>query len=213
MQTDRTCLIISGGDFSPFPSEMPVLDYVIACDRGYEYAQRLGLIPDVIIGDFDSSPQPDTEIPVHVHPVRKDDTDTMLAVRHALEKGFRQILICCALGGRLDHAFANIQSLAFAAQAGAVARIVSEDTCITVFSGGCMTFPRREGRSFSCFALSDTCTGVSIQGAEFACNGLDISNRFPIGVSNVWREDEIRVSCDTGILAVIESKLRSGEHI
>lgn len=213
MRTNKTCLIISGGDFSPFPSELPSFDYIIACDRGYEYARRLGLVPDVIIGDFDSSSQPGTEIPVYVHPVMKDDTDTMLAVRHALEKGFKEIFICCALGGRLDHAFANIQSLAFAAEAGAVAHIISEDTLITVFSGGCMTFPRREGRSFSCFALSDICAGVSIRGAKFECGGLNIANRFPIGVSNVWEEDEISVSCESGILMVIESKLQPGEHI
>lgn len=213
MRTDKTCLIISGGDFSPLPPDLPPFDYVIACDRGYKYALRFGLVPDRIIGDFDSSSQPNTEISVDVHPVMKDDTDTMLAVRHALEKGFGQICICCALGGRLDHAFANIQSIAFAAEAGAVARICSEDTRITVFPGGCLTFPRRDGWSFSCFALSDACTGLSIQGAKFPCEGLDITNRFPIGVSNVWVGEEIRISCNTGILMVIESKLRSGEHI
>ena len=213
MPTNKTCLIISGGDFSPLPADMASFDYVIACDRGYQYAQRLGLTPDVIIGDFDSSSRPDTEIPVYIHPVMKDDTDTMLAVRHALEKGFKEIFVCCALGGRLDHAFANIQSLAFAAEAGAIARIISDDTLITVFPGSSMTFPRREGWSFSCFALSDICKGVAIQGAKFECSRSNITNRFPIGVSNVWAEDEISVSCDAGILMVIESRLRSGEHI
>ena len=213
MPTSKTCLIISGGDFSPLPAELPSFDYVIACDRGYQYASRFGLRPDVIIGDFDSSSQPDTEIPLLVHPVMKDDTDTMLAVRHALEKGCRQIIICCALGGRFDHAFANIQSLAFAAKAGAIARMISDDTFITVFPGGRMSFPRREGWSFSCFALSDICKGLAIKGAKFNCGGLDISNTFPIGVSNVWAEDEISVCCDAGILMVVESKLRSGEHI
>ena len=213
MPTSKTCLIISGGDFSPLPAELPSFDYVIACDRGYQYASRFGLRPDVIIGDFDSSSRPDTEIPVLVHPVMKDDTDTMLAVRHALEKGCRQIIICCALGGRFDHAFANIQSLAFAAKAGAIARIVSAETFITVFPGGCKTFPQREDWSFSCFALSDTCKGVAIKGAKFNCDGLDIYNSFPIGVSNVWAGEEISVSCDEGILMVVESKLRPGEHI
>ena len=213
MQTDKTCLIVSGGDFSPLPADPTPFDCVIACDRGYEYAQRLGLIPDVIIGDFDSSARPDTAIPVRVHPVMKDDTDTMLAIRHALEKGFRDISLCCALGGRFDHAFANVQSLAFAAERGAVGRILSEDTVITAFPDGCRSFPRRDGWSFSCFSLSDVCTGVSIRGAKFKCEGADISNRFPIGVSNVWAEDEITVSFESGILAVIESRLRNGEHI
>ena len=212
MQTDKSCLIISGGDFSPLPAGLS-FDYLIACDRGYEYARQMGLTPDVIIGDFDSASLPSTKIPVYVHPVMKDDTDTMLAIRHALEKGFGQIFLVCALGGRGDHAFANIQALAFAAGAEAVGRILSEDTLITVFSGQSMTFPRREGWSFSCFSLSDVCTGVSIRGAKFTCDGAEFTNRFPIGVSNVWSGEEITVSSETGILMVIESRLRPGEHI
>ena len=213
MQTDNSCLIVSGGDYSPLPEGSASFDYIIACDRGYEYARRLGLTPDVILGDFDSSAQPDTDIPTHVHPVMKDDTDTMLAVRHALDRGYRDISLCCALGGRFDHAFANVQSLAFAAERGAVARVLAEDTVITVFPADSMRFPRRDGWSFSCFALSDICTDVSIRGAKFGCEGTDITSRFPIGVSNVWTGEEITVSARTGILMVIESRLRSGEHI
>ena len=213
MQTDRSCLIVSGGDYSPLPAGSTSFDYIIACDRGYEYARRLGLTPDVILGDFDSSAQPDADVPIYVHPVMKDDTDTMLAVRHALEKGYRDISLCCALGGRFDHAFANVQSLAFAAERGAVARVLAEDTVITVFPADSMRFPRRDGWSFSCFALSDDCKGVTIRGAKFGCEGTDITNRFPIGVSNVWTGDAITVSARTGILMVIESRLRSGEHI
>ena len=213
MQTDKTCLIVSGGDFSPLPEGLTPFNYVVACDRGYEYAQRLGLTPDVILGDFDSSAQPDTDIPTHVHPVMKDDTDTMLAIRHALEKGFRDISLCCALGGRFDHAYANLQSLAFAAERGAVGRILAADTVITAFPAGCRSFPRRDGWSFSCFALSDACTGVSIRGAKFGCEGAELTNRFPIGVSNVWTADEITLRAGTGLLMVIESRLRTGEHI
>ena len=48
----KTCLIISGGDFSSCPKES--YDLVIAVDKGLEYALRLNISPDVIIGDFDS---------------------------------------------------------------------------------------------------------------------------------------------------------------
>ena len=57
-----TCLIISGGDFSPLPEELRRSAYVIACDRGWQYARRLGLTPDLVVGDFDSAPPPDTAL-------------------------------------------------------------------------------------------------------------------------------------------------------
>ena len=33
-------------------------DFVVACDAGYRNAERLDLRPDLIVGDFDSAPQP-----------------------------------------------------------------------------------------------------------------------------------------------------------
>ena len=213
MQTDKSCLVVSGGDFCRYSRLYPEFDYVIACDRGFGYCIRYGKRPDVIIGDFDSSDCPVTDIPVYRHPVMKDDTDTMLAVRHALEKGYESIYICCALGGRFDHSFSNIQALSFAASEGATAYIYSDDTIITVFSEKKAEFPRLDGWSLSCFALSDMCKNVTIRGTKFECENVDISNTFPIGTSNVWKEDTATVECESGIIMVIESRLKKGEHI
>ena len=208
------CLILSGGEFCALPEELRrTADCVIACDKGYEYAERLGLKPDLIIGDFDSSPPPVTDLPVERLPTRKDDTDTMLGVKRALERGFRDIVICCALGGRLDHAFANIQSAAFVAARGGRARLLGEDTDIVVFRDSKQVFPRREGWSFSVFALSDECSGVSVEGTKYACRDVTLRNSFPLGVSNVWTAKEAAVSADRGILMVVQSRLKNGEHI
>ena len=50
---ENRCIIISGGVFGPVPEKQPG-DFIIACDRGYVYCERLGLTPDLFIGDFDS---------------------------------------------------------------------------------------------------------------------------------------------------------------
>ena len=75
----KTCIIISGGDYSPIG---PVRsgDFVIACDKGYEYARREGIVPQLIMGDFDSygGALPES-VPVERFKKEKDDTDTMLA--------------------------------------------------------------------------------------------------------------------------------------
>ena len=95
------CVVVSGGEYCPLPEELRGADYVIACDRGWQYAQRMGLRPDWIVGDFDSAPPPETDVSVTRVPTRKDDTDTMLAARQALALGYRDVAILCAFGGRL----------------------------------------------------------------------------------------------------------------
>ncbi len=236
------CLLISGGDFSPLPKELYEADYVIACDKGWQYAERLGLSPDLILGDFDSVPPPMTSVPVEHFPTRKDDTDTMLAARRALAMGYRDIAVACAFGGRFDHALANLQTAAFLASHGARTRLVGTDTDALAFAGanadalafdrtdidvrtfaGANTdapafvrterFPRRDGWSLSVFALSDICQGVSIRGTEYVCTDETLTNTFPIGISNAWASEEAEISVRSGILLVMHSKLQKGEHI
>ncbi len=207
------CLIISGGDFSRPPEELLAAERVIACDRGYEYARQLGLTPDLIIGDFDSAPQPDTAVPIERVPSEKDDTDTMLAARRALDGGWRDIAVCCAFGGRLDHAFANIQTGAFIAAHGGRARLCGEGTDAIIINGGSVTLPRREGWSLSLFALSERCEGVAISGAKYSGSGLELVHSFPLGVSNVWSQEKAIVSVERGMLLIVQSRLRPGEHI
>ena len=207
------CVIVSGGEYCELPDELRGADCVIACDRGWQYAEKLGLSPDLVVGDFDSAPPPAMGAPVRRVPTRKDDTDTMLAVRHALEQGWRDVAICCAFGGRLDHTLANLQSGAYIAAHGGRARLLGADTDARIFADGEETFPRREGWSLSVFALSDSCAGVTIRGTKYECEDAALTNAFPLGVSNVWAAEEAAVRVGRGTLLVVQSRLRKGEHI
>ncbi|MBQ8075127.1 MAG: thiamine diphosphokinase [Oscillospiraceae bacterium] len=207
------CLILSGGEYCAVPENLRQAGFIIACDRGWEYAGRFGIEPDLIVGDFDSSVPPKTGIAVKVLPTRKDDTDTMYAVRTALEKGCRKIAIACAFGGRLDHTIANLQSAAYVVSHGGECHLIGEDTEAFVFPASRKTFPRHEGWSLSLFALSDVCTGVTIEGTKFDCEGVTMTNAFPLGVSNVWASEEAVVSVESGIMMVVQSRLKKGEHI
>ena len=110
---EKRCIIVSGGRPGPAPQPQPG-DFVIACDRGYRYCAGLGLQPDLFIGDFDSyDGAVDPAVPVERLQPEKDDTDTGHAIRHALDQGYRTLILVCALGGRLDHTLANIHTLAF----------------------------------------------------------------------------------------------------
>lgn len=206
----KTALIISGGDFSALTEKIEY-DYVIACDKGAAYAAKMNVRPDVIIGDFDSYDGDVrnlfSDVPVEKHPIEKDDTDTMLAIKHALKKGYTHIIITCALGGRLDHTIANLQSMAYTAAHGGICEILSDKENLRTFTGGTIQIPKREGYSLSLFSLSDTCEGLSVSGAKYNVTDVILSNTFPLGLGNHWIDDNITVSMTSGILLISMSSM------
>ncbi len=203
----QSCLILSGGEFSPFPAPEAGC-FVIACDRGYAYARRCGIKPDLALGDFDSYTGPVEEgVPVLRLPAEKDDTDTMSALRLALDRGCSEITLVCALGGRLDHLLANLQAALFAARRGASLRILSADTEILSLREGSLRLPRREGWSLSVFAAEDRCRGVTLRGAKYPLEDAELTNDFPLGVSNEWAAEDAEISVREGTLLVLLCRL------
>ena len=207
----KRCFLVSGGDFSPVPRPLPD-DFVIACDKGYTYCEKLGLSPDLLISDFDSYRGPvNTAVPLAEYPSEKDDTDTMLAIRYAVEHGFQEVLLSCALGGRLDHLYANLQSLVFARRHGLAASLRSADTEVYALQKESMAFPRREGWSLSVFAADGPCRGVSITGAKYPLTCAEVPSSLPLGVSNKWASDAAEISVEEGVLLVILSRFSPEE--
>ena len=201
----KTALIVSGGDFSSPDLDLKY-DILIACDKGYGYAKNMKLTPDVVIGDFDSfTGVIDPDIKVLRYPIEKDDTDTMLAVKYALNEGCDRIVICSALGGRMDHTIANIQSMAYAASHGALCEIMSENEYMRTFTGGKTRVKERDGYSISLFSLSDECKDLSIEGAKYNLKNATLTNIFPLGYGNSREHDYVTISMSSGILLIVES--------
>lgn len=211
MKSLDRCVIVSGGDFSPV-SGLLQEDFVIACDRGYQWCERMGLKPDLLISDFDSYDGPVAQgIRLDRHIPEKDDTDTMLAVRYAVEHGFRSILVCCALGGRLDHLIANLQAMLFAQTHGVSAVLQCEDTEIFTLRNSSLKLPRRDGWSLSVFALDGPCRGVCIRGAKYPLENAELIPSLPLGVSNQWIAEEAVISVLEGTLMIVLSELTDGK--
>ena len=203
----KTCIIISGGEASPIPPRRPG-DLVIACDRGYVHARAAGVRCDLLISDFDSyTGDVDPAVETLRYASEKDDTDTMLAVRYAVEHGWERLELCCALGGRLDHAYANLQAAAYAARAGLSVRVCGNEDTVWFLRDGALTLPRQESWSLSVFAWSETCTGVDIHGTKYELTGSELTNAFPLGVSNQWRQPQAQIRVATGLLMIVVSKL------
>ena len=207
MDNEKICAVISGGAYSP-PEGIDGCAYTIACDRGYAHALRAGVRPDLILGDFDSytGALPEGAEILRL-PVEKDDTDTMSAVRHALALGYRHIRIYCALGGRLDHTLANLQTCVQAAACGAVVRILDETAEIDFLTGGHLRIRKRPRWSLSVFSMSDRCTGVCLRGVKYPLEDAMLTNRVPLGVSNEFAAAEAEIALKTGVLMVVQTRI------
>lgn len=198
----RRCVIVCGGEYAPI-GPLGQEDFVIACDSGYRWCLREGLRPDLLLGDFDSlTGELPEEIPLRRYPVRKDDTDAMLAVRYAIEQGFEELLLCCALGGSLDHLLANLQTLHFAAEAGLSAGLRDRRNEVRVLRPGSYRFAEQKGWKFSILALTNKVEGLTIRGAKYEATEVTLSNAFPLGVGNDFAGD-IELSFRSGIAAVL----------
>ncbi len=203
------CIIISGGEFDIEPDyKKNEDDFVIACDKGYEYAKRLGIVPDIILGDFDSY-EGSIEDGENVlrYKSEKDDTDTMIAIKLAISKGYKRIDLLSALGGRLDHLYANLSSLRYALSKGVDCRIIGKNERVYLVKDGEIILERMENYSLSVFSMSDISKNVSIKGAKYELENHDISNAYPIGISNEWAERTVKISVERGILLIICSQI------
>lgn len=208
----KTALIITGGDFSPLPNSIKY-DIIIACDKGVLYCQKMDLIPDIIVGDFDSlDVAPSCIFPqaqILRFPVEKDDTDTMLAIKYALENGYMHIIIGCALGNRMDHLISNVQSLHYVSNRKGIAEIYSETEHLRTFSSfeRSLSVKKKTGYSLSVFSFSDTSNGVSISGTKYTADNIALSSDFPLGHGNHIESNEAIITVKEGTLIIIESKL------
>lgn len=179
-------------------------DFIFCADGGYLQAQKQGVTPHVIVGDFDSSPQPqNTTAVIEKLPVEKDDTDTYHIARQIVRDGFTHAVFCGVTGGRLDHTFANIQMLKFLAEQGVEAVIADKTTQMRVVKDASFTLPVMENSYFSVFSLDEKCTGVSETGGKYQLCNVELTNSFPIGVSNEFCGKDVTISVKKGSLLVI----------
>lgn len=203
------CLIFAGGPEKGLPClPIPQEDAWILCaDSGLRLAQHMGITPNLVLGDFDSLGMlPDA--PYYKAPVEKDDTDTVLAIRFGLEKGCQRFVIYGALGGRFDHSYANIQTLLFLQQHHASGILVGENDLLTLQTAGTtVEYPKREGFTFSVFALTPQCKGVSIRGVKYPLENAALTMYHPLGVSNEITDRCAVLRVEDGILLIVQSKL------
>ena len=211
------CVIISAGSFPNIEIDLGEGDLCIACDAGFKYAQQLGILPDLIVGDFDSAKEAGPDVTRGIEEialsdpdriikleVKKDDTDTLRAVKIGLSKGYRKFYLYGALGGsRLDHSLANIQTLLFIKRNGGTGYIMTADTMLMVAENETIHFHRGNTGMISVFSLSEMSKGVTLKGLMYSLDKATLTNDFPLGVSNEFIiDEEAEITVEDGTLLI-----------
>lgn len=196
----RVCSIICG---APCGLEKKyVSGLVIAADSGLDRCISAGITPDIAVGDFDSAK---SVVPAGAELIRvppeKDDTDTMLAADTAIERGYNELRFFCALGGRVSHSLANIQMLCALKSRGVSCALFGEKCVMLPLSGQSLKIPRFNGY-LSLFALSGSAV-VSESGVKYPLDRHELSNDFPLGVSNEILEEFAEITVHSGLCAVV----------
>lgn len=175
-------------------------DFVVACDAGYRNAERLDLRPDLIVGDFDSAPQPKTAHETIVLPHVKDDTDTQYAARWLLEHGYDQITMLGALGGaRLEHTLSNLATGLYLAKNGVDVLLADERSELRfLVPGRPLSLHWENWKYLSVFPLEGKLGGVCIRGAFYPLENAELTADYPLGVSNEFTEETAHLSCTSG---------------
>ena len=187
----KTVFIYTGGEvFSDFVIEKPEKgDLVIAADAGYLTAKKMGVTPDILLGDFDTLGE--ENIPDGIEclrvPAEKNDTDTQLAVEVAIERGAGEIVIIGGLSGRIDHTLSTLAILEdlWERKEGRIfATLTDGKNRVRFIRNSGTILPRSQYRFFSLIAADELVKGVTLEGCKYPLKNGRISRRRQWAVSN-----------------------------
>jgi thiamine pyrophosphokinase len=196
------CFIVGAGDFTEEKLSIPSGSYLIAADGGYEHLKRLGIEPDMVLGDFDSTPAPKHPNVVK-HPPMKDDTDMLLAVKTGLKMGYKNFILLGGMGGRLDHTLANIQALVYLSRRGARGILFGAGTAMSAITNSKFNFDASACGIVSVFCSGDKAEGVNLTGLKYPLIEATLTDEMPLGVSNEFTGAPSEISVKKGSLIIL----------
>lgn len=197
----KTCYIFGAAKGAPQNFNKKSDDLIIAADAGFNLTEKLDIKPDIVLGDFDSLGFVPTAKEIIKHPVQKDDTDMLLGVKIGLERGYERFIIYGGTGKRMDHTFANFQTLSFVASKGGTAYLCGEDYTATALTSGEIDFSEKAVGNVSVFSATTECE-VTEENLLYTLENEKLAFDFPLGVSNefIGKMAKIKVSRGTAFI-------------
>lgn len=186
-------------------------DLVICADGGLQHAYNMGLLPQIAIGDFDST-SPEIRsyyqgkgCKMMTHPSMKNETDTELALDYAINQKPESIDILAGLGTRLDHSLANVHLLKKTLDQGVLARIITEHNEVMLIDSN-IKIKGTIGDGVSLLPLTSSVMGVFTTGLAYPVENGSFHIGKPYGVSNYMTGTMAQIKIKSGLLLVIKYK-------
>lgn len=201
--SDKICNIVGAGDFFERKIVCGENDIIIAADGGLLSLEKIGAVPNFIIGDFDSLTYLPRNENMKVLPCEKDITDMAAAIEEGIKRGFLKFRIFGGTGGREDHTIANIQNLVKLTKMGFSGEIVDKDRIITIVCNGKICFDETFKGFISVFSHSDKASGVYETGLKYGLENAVLTNCEPLGVSNEFIGEKAEIKVENGILLIM----------
>ncbi|MBQ6976392.1 MAG: thiamine diphosphokinase [Selenomonadaceae bacterium] len=213
-QIGREILFVAGGrrPSENFFREMSRGRKILAIDKGIEICRDLNILPQILIGDFDSAESSavnwarENKLPIECYPADKDLTDTQLALNF-IEKNYSllpipySLIITGIFGGRFDHLFSNI----FTCAAAKIKACLADEREIIFFVNGGENFSVKffvRPYALSLLPITEICEGITLKNVHWELENATLRQNFPNAVSNRVEEDEIKISVAKGTLAI-----------
>lgn len=216
-------LLFSGGTIElEFAREfIKDLDYnqIIAIDKGLEAACLLELVPDYIVGDFDSVAQElidkysmgnvlkNKKPIVQKYSSVKDDTDTQIGIELALSLKPSQIVILGGIGTRMDHTLANIHLLRIPQEKKIDAYMIDSHNKIYLIDSSKEIWQSElYGSYYSLLPLTQKVMGLTLKGFRYPLEKATLEMGRSLGISNEIVAEQAAIELEQGILIAIEAK-------
>ncbi len=188
-------------------------DKIICVDGGTNYAHRLGLLPDFIIGDLDSiepavlASCESRGVNIKKYPRDKEASDLELAIQEALTHEPSELWCFCAWGGRPDHALTNINVFGHYAAKGAKISIFDDSwTAQYVTKDYPARFSGQIQDTLSLIPLTPIVTGVQLTGTRWPLDNATLEWGKSLTLSNEFAQPDVTVAVSKGLLIAFHVK-------
>lgn len=202
------CVIIGGGECTVELLKVNITenDYIICADSGYDIVNEAKLIPDLLIGDFDSIKSVPENIDKITLPIEKDITDSVAAYYEGVKLGFKSFILFGGTGGRFEHTFANISLMANASKSGNCFLIIDNGHIFRSITNSSIKIEKKDNQQISVFAYGNKAFGVNEKGFHYLLNDYTLDPfDGALGTSNDIIDDYGEISVKNGTIIIIET--------
>ena len=213
----KRIIIFANGELPDLEKARALLhdgDFIIAADGGTRHVLALGLTPNIIIGDLDSSTfdlRPLTEKGTQIFQFSRDknETDLELAILHALTLNPEQVIILAALGGRLDQTLGNIALISAQFIIHHSSFIISLDDGIEeiFFCRDTCEINGTLGDTVSIIPWQGEVTGIVTTGLKWPLQNETLYPHKTRGISNELIGDTATVQIKSGLLLIVHRRI------